>query len=63
MRDYTFEMCPECETEVKLTDNFEIQECPNCHKPIMPCSICEHGYVPELNNRCHSCTTCPLEIN
>jgi hypothetical protein len=53
----TFEECPHCDNEVKLKWVFEVQECPECHKPILPCSICEHTN----ENGCHTeCSTCPL---
>ena len=48
---YTHELCPHCETEVKLKNKFELQTCPNCKSPIMPCSICESM----------ECNNCPLE--
>jgi len=48
---HTHELCPHCDTEVKLQNKFELQTCPNCKSPIMPCSICE-----DMN-----CANCPLE--
>lgn len=47
----TYELCPHCEQEVKLKNKFEIQDCPNCKSPILPCSICEK----------RECDKCPLE--
>ena len=49
----TYEECPHCDTEVKLKRKFKVQECPNCGKDIMPCSICDRS-----ENRC---AECPLE--
>lgn len=57
----TLEECPHCGHEVKLKWKFEVQQCPNCHVPILPCSICEHEYNEELGNRCMNCSTCPLD--
>jgi len=50
------EECPECETEVELSPVFKVQECPNCGKPILPCSICR-----DLDLSPDSCNDCPLE--
>lgn len=47
----TWELCPECETEVELENIFKVQYCPNCSKKILPCSICI-----DMN-----CKNCPLE--
>ena len=49
------EVCPECDTEVDLYPEFKTQECPNCHKPILPCSMCRDlDLSPDL------CQQCPL---
>ena len=42
--DYTFELCPQCEYEVELKNEFKLQKCPKCRKPIVPCSICPTNY-------------------
>lgn len=47
----TWEVCPECETEVELENIFKVQYCPNCSKKILPCSICTNM----------NCKNCPLE--
>lgn len=52
------ELCPQCDTEVKLDNKFELQQCPNCQCPILPCGICLHetdGTKPA------GCSTCPLD--
>lgn len=37
----TTEWCSECDTEVEIKANFQTaQVCPNCGKPIRPCSMC-----------------------
>lgn len=36
------ELCPYCEEEVKLEAiKYKLQECPNCHKKIRACSLCD----------------------
>jgi len=36
------ERCPYCEEEVKLEAiKYKLQECPNCHKKIRACSLCD----------------------
>ena len=49
----TYEYCPLCETEVELEFEFKVQICPNCGKPILPCSICDMDFNP--------CFKCPLQ--
>lgn len=46
------EYCPHCDTTVELEFDFKVQECPNCGKWIVPCSICPLDGCP---------TKCPLE--
>jgi len=53
--NYTYEMCPKCEREVKLKNKFRVQECPKCGERILPCSICTH------DKNYMKCDTCPLE--
>lgn len=47
-----YELCPQCEEEVKLKNEFKVQICPSCGKHIVPCSLC--------TNICK--TDCPLEL-
>jgi hypothetical protein len=39
--DKIYEMCPHCENEVLLDFIFDVQICPSCGRPILPCSLCE----------------------
>lgn len=48
-----YEWCPFCEDEVELKAEFKIQICPNCGRPIIPCSICDMERTP--------CFKCPLD--
>jgi len=52
----TYEECPHCETEVELKGEFRVQECPNCKRDILPCSICR-----DLNRTPLACGNCPLD--
>ena len=36
----TTELCPHCNSEVEIMAK-GISECPVCHKPILPCSMCD----------------------
>lgn len=47
------ELCPYCEHEVELENKFESQQCPNCNKIILPCSLCDMDKV--------NCSKCPIE--
>ena len=38
--DNCWDICPECEEEVMLKTRFEIQTCPLCGRPIVPCTLC-----------------------
>jgi len=58
--DCTYELCPHCENEVKLRNEFRVQQCPSCRCAILPCSICTHGSDAEHTKPC-DCSTCPLE--
>lgn len=49
----THELCPLCEKEVKLNNEFIIQACPSCNKDIKPCSMCDMDI--------HKCSNCPLD--
>jgi len=53
-----YELCPYCDTEVKLKNEFKAQVCPSCGRLILPCSICEYTNP----NGCHTkCNECPLD--
>lgn len=39
--DEIYEMCPHCGTEVVIDSVFDVQICPSCGRPILPCSLCE----------------------
>lgn len=49
---YTYELCPNCEEEVKLKAEFIKQICPSCKEEILPCSLCDMDQV--------DCSKCPL---
>lgn len=38
--NYTIEYCPWCDTEVVIYSK-GVTACPNCGKPLAPCSACE----------------------
>ena len=44
------EWCTHCECEVFLSNDFNVQICPNCGKKILPCNQCET----------FDCGNCPL---
>ena len=48
-----WEMCPHCNHEVMLKDQFRWQICPMCNRPILPCRLCDCD--------CVECSKCPLE--
>lgn len=48
-----YEWCPLCEEEVEIEEKFEVQICPNCGKPILPCGV--------LESCSNMCGKCPLE--
>lgn len=39
--DYTLEYCPYCDSEEQVIYAKGITACPNCGKPLAPCSMCE----------------------
>lgn len=43
MADSSYELCPYCNNEVELKNAHKYieQECPVCHKKIMPCNLCD----------------------
>jgi predicted RNA-binding Zn-ribbon protein involved in translation (DUF1610 family) len=51
-KDGVFEVCPCCDKEVFLKEDFTKQVCPNCGNPILPCSQCEEK----------DCANCPLKM-
>jgi hypothetical protein len=59
-KDKCDELCPQCDTEVKLDIEFKVQQCPNCQCPILPCGICNHG-VDNGEEPYWSCDSCPLD--
>lgn len=48
-----FEFCPHCQQDVELKEEFKVQVCPNCGKPILPCAMCDNDKV--------KCSECPLK--
>lgn len=50
--EYCDEWCSECDTEVVIP-SFGVSFCPNCGKPIFPCSMCDTDYI--------SCGRCPYD--
>jgi len=48
----TYELCPHCGREVELKAVMKLQKCPNCHKQIIPCSLCDMDKV--------DCSKCKL---
>ena len=55
------ELCPQCEYEVELKNEFKLQKCPKCKKPIVPCSICPANY--EGCNECVLSKACDFLEN
>ena len=51
--NYTYEVCPICDKEVRLEAEMKIQECPECGAQILPCSLCD----PDTCD----CKNCDLE--
>ena len=49
----THELCPNCNTEVELSDEFKPQICPECGKFIVPCSLC--FAIRETFTNCGKC--------
>lgn len=39
--DAIAEWCPECCDEVALLNEFDVQICPSCGRPIVPCCLCD----------------------
>ena len=57
------EKCIHCKQKVELKNKFIKQQCPNCMKLILPCSICnEHQFTySPINNNPFKCRKCPFE--
>lgn len=53
---YTYEWCPECDTEVKLKAELMVQTCPHCGKRIVTCSMCRACDTED--NYCSKCCLC-----
>ena len=49
--DYTIEYCPWCDQDVAIYST-GITACPNCGKPLAPCSVC---YAEGLGCRMENC--------
>ena len=45
----TVEHCLNCEVDVAIERKFEVQKCPDCGEPILPCNMC-------TVNECSHCT-------
>jgi len=63
--DCSVEFCPECEHEVELVNRMEVQTCPACEKPILPCAYCcelhyEKYGTPEAPHPYPPCGDCAL---
>lgn len=41
LEDYTLECCPYCDCSEQVIFSKGITRCPNCGKPLAPCSVCE----------------------
>lgn len=50
--DYTIEYCPWCDRDVAIRAH-GVTACPNCGKPLAPCSVCQ-----DENGDCHY-SACP----
>jgi len=48
------EMCPHCDTEQTVTAI--VQECPNCKKPLVACSMCVIYNSNVTEDNCDGCT-------
>lgn len=51
--DYTIEWCPHCDTEQVIYSE-GVTACLKCHKPLLPCSVCEDG--------CRITQPCPYDM-
>ena len=49
-----YELCPHCEEEIKLVNEFKVQVCPSCGKHIVVCSLCPLLMMEgRCTNNCH----------
>ena len=55
LEDYTLEYCPFCEQEVAIRSK-GVTACPECGKPLAPCSACSDNCV-----KCPYGCTCSAE--
>lgn len=46
LEDYTLECCPYCDCSEQVIFSKGITRCPNCGKPLAPCSVCEECTPP-----------------
>lgn len=53
--DYTVEFCPWCCEEVAIHAK-GITACPNCGKPLAPCTVCHDTYRGCINPCPYGCT-------
>ena len=60
--DYTIEYCPYCEQEVAIRSH-GITACPECGKPLVPCSVCclEYSSCYSDLRGCKLPDPCPYE--
>ena len=54
--NHAYEVCPFCETEVRLDAELKVQTCPNCGKRIVTCSMCRAA--DSEDNYCTRCCLC-----
>jgi hypothetical protein len=47
------EWCQNCDNETQLENEFKVQICEHCGRPIIPCTICPQNY--------ENCSQCPLK--
>ena len=53
-REYTYEMCPHCATEIEYVAEKGVKRCPSCGKHIVICSMCVECAKPcALEKRAH----------
>lgn len=51
LEDYTIEYCPWCDKEVAIHAH-GITACPECGKPLAPCSVCWDAYGGCIEDLC-----------
>lgn len=61
------ELCSNCDTEVEIKHGCVKQQCPNCNKNILPCSMCDHNEIDcndcVFKEELETCDHCMHEIN